>query len=242
MPTNENVRGCNAGKSGCPRHRIQPRDIWLEYGLNPWDADIVRRVLRTGEGGDRRLDYEKIIHACRERIRQLEAGRTGAAEGDGGAEPGYKTVICPSEKDRPELLYRDGTPSAGAYKVYGVFRSDGGPYAYLGCRGTTHVYLDLGRSGAWSYFTHDRLPERAFGLWSALKDEDHAVSMEIGAYGTAYGKHDHIIARGSLYRYMGATPKRHVYMRFGDGGKFTKVVTEHKIFNQGMQYVKGNDK
>jgi hypothetical protein len=42
----------------------------LEYGLNPWDADIIKRVLR--DKGERRLDYEKIKHVCDERIRQLD--------------------------------------------------------------------------------------------------------------------------------------------------------------------------
>ena len=52
--------------------------IWREYNLNPWDADIVKRVLRTKEEPGkskedaRIMDYEKIIHICRERIRQLE--------------------------------------------------------------------------------------------------------------------------------------------------------------------------
>jgi hypothetical protein len=67
----ENVRDYNVGYSDYSRYKIQPWDIWLEYDLNPWDADIVKRVLRKKEGEDRRLDYEKIIHVCRERIRQL---------------------------------------------------------------------------------------------------------------------------------------------------------------------------
>lgn len=230
------VRDYNVGKSDYSRHRIQPWDIWLEYGLNPWDADIVKRVLRTKEGEDRRLDYEKIIHVCRERIRQLEAERP--EEGGG---PDYKTVICPSEKDRPGLRYNEGAEFDGVYTVYGVFQSEGRPYAYLG-HDRCHVYLDLGRPGTWSYFTYDWLPERAFGLGFALRGEDHATSMEIGTYGTAYGKHDYIIAQGNLYRYMDATPEGHVYMRFEDGGKFARVVTEHKIFNQGIQHVKGNNK
>ena len=67
----ENTRSYNVGTSNYSKHKIQPWDIWLEYKLNPWDADIVKRVLRTKEGDDRKLDYEKIIHICKERIRQL---------------------------------------------------------------------------------------------------------------------------------------------------------------------------
>ena len=236
-----NVRDYNVGKSDYSKHKIQPWDIYLEYNLNPWDADIVKRVLRTKEGEDRKLDYEKIIHVCQERIRQLEAEQADAVEESD--EPDYKTVICPSEKDKPEFRYSYGTEFDGVYRVYSVFQSDGRPYAYLGYGGTTHVYLDLGRSHAWSYFKDGWLPSRSFGLSvTPLNKEDHVVSMEIGTYGVSYKKHEYIITHGNLYRYMDSTPEGHVYMRFEDNGKFTKVVTEHKIFNEAIQYVKGNNK
>ena len=67
-----NTRLHNIGKSDYAKHKIQPWDIWLEYKLNPWDADIIKRVLRTKEGNDRVMDYQKIIHVCQERINQLE--------------------------------------------------------------------------------------------------------------------------------------------------------------------------
>lgn len=235
--TEESCQSYHIGKSDYSRHVIQPWNIWLEYNLSPWDADIVKRVLRTKEGEDRKLDYEKIIHVCQERIRQLEAERTGAVERSDEVEPDYKTVICPSEKDKPELLYRVGIPFAGAYKVYGVFQSGGRPYAYLGCRGTTHVYLDLGRSNAWAYYRDGWMPRRSFGVFEGLLgEEDHAVSMEIGEYGVAYKGHDYLISCGKLYRYMCVTPEGHVYTRFEDKGKFTKVVTEKKIFNEAIQF------
>lgn len=65
------VREYNIGNSDYSRHIIQPWSIWLDYNLNPWDADIIKRVLRTKEGEDRITDYLKIIHICKERIRQL---------------------------------------------------------------------------------------------------------------------------------------------------------------------------
>lgn len=68
----EDVRSYNVGSSDYAKHAIQPWDIWREYNLNPWDADIVKRVLRTKETDGRKLDYEKIIHICKERIRQIE--------------------------------------------------------------------------------------------------------------------------------------------------------------------------
>lgn len=68
----EDVRSYNVGASDYAKHKIQPWSIWLEYNLNPWDADIVKRVLRTKETDGRKLDYEKIIHICKERIRQID--------------------------------------------------------------------------------------------------------------------------------------------------------------------------
>lgn len=70
----EDVRSYNVGQSDYSKHKIQPWDIWQEYHLNPWDADIIKRVLRTKSSDSRTLDYQKIIHICKERIRQLESG------------------------------------------------------------------------------------------------------------------------------------------------------------------------
>ena len=66
------VRSYNRGSSDYSRHIIQRWTIWQDYNLNPWDADIVKRILRTKQGDSRRLDYEKIIHICQERIRQID--------------------------------------------------------------------------------------------------------------------------------------------------------------------------
>lgn len=78
--TGSPVRKKNVGNSDYSEHYIQPWDIWAEYHLNPWDADIVKRVLRKKEESgmtqmeSRILDYKKIIHVCQERIRQLKSG------------------------------------------------------------------------------------------------------------------------------------------------------------------------
>lgn len=75
--TNNNVRNSNIGNSDYSKHIIQPWSIWLDYNLDPWDADIIKRVLRTKEEPgktkeeSRILDYQKIIHICKEKLRQL---------------------------------------------------------------------------------------------------------------------------------------------------------------------------
>ena len=69
---NNNVRNHNVGNSDYSEHIIQPWSIWLDYNLNPFDADIIKRVLRTKLGESRKQDYKKIIHICQERIRQIE--------------------------------------------------------------------------------------------------------------------------------------------------------------------------
>jgi hypothetical protein len=66
-------RKYNVGTSDYSKYKIQPWDIWKEYHLNPWDADIIKRVLRK-KPGEEILDYEKIIHICQERIQQLKDG------------------------------------------------------------------------------------------------------------------------------------------------------------------------
>ena len=68
----DDTRDYNIGSSDYSKHLIQPWAIWLEYELNAWDADIVKRVLRTKKGESRESDYNKIIHDCKERLRQLE--------------------------------------------------------------------------------------------------------------------------------------------------------------------------
>ena len=65
------VRSHNVGESDYSQHTIQPWSVWLDWNLNPWDADIVKRIQRKKSTDPRKKDYEKIIHICQERIRQL---------------------------------------------------------------------------------------------------------------------------------------------------------------------------
>ena len=71
IPSEE--RTYNIGNSDYSKHIIQPWTIWLAYpNLTSWDHDIIKRVLRTKQGDSRITDYEKIIHICKERVRQLK--------------------------------------------------------------------------------------------------------------------------------------------------------------------------
>ena len=80
--TENSCQNYHIGKSDYSSRVIQPWHIWLEYNLNPWDADIVKRILRTkdepGMSADeaRVMDYDKIIHICNERKRQLNLNIT----------------------------------------------------------------------------------------------------------------------------------------------------------------------
>ena len=69
------VRSYNIGASDYSKHLIQPWSVWADHHLNPWDADIIKRVLREKTGEARRMEYQKIIHICEERIRQIDAAQ-----------------------------------------------------------------------------------------------------------------------------------------------------------------------
>ena len=108
------TRSHNVGASDYSKHLFQPWTAWIEYNLNAFDADILKRVLRTKEGEDRITDYEKIIHICQERIRQLKCEKESipaesVREEDGKIHKGdvfecIEHVIM----DDGEVLYRKG--------------------------------------------------------------------------------------------------------------------------------------
>lgn len=91
------VREANVGKSNYAKHTIQPWSIWIDYDLNPWDADIVKRILRTKEEEgislkeSRLMDYEKIIHICQERMRQLNNETSEDVETESSVETSIST-------------------------------------------------------------------------------------------------------------------------------------------------------
>lgn len=102
MEKNEDIRSYNVGNSNYSKHKIQPWDIWREFNLNPWDADIVKRILREKEEPGmskedaRIMDYEKIIHICKERIRQIEEDKPKLTIVSGSYDIGKISILEPS--------------------------------------------------------------------------------------------------------------------------------------------------
>ena len=67
----------NVGSSNYADYSIQPWDIWRVYNLDPWRADIIKRILRTKAIPTKSMteskleDLHKIKHICDELIAQL---------------------------------------------------------------------------------------------------------------------------------------------------------------------------
>lgn len=114
------VRKNNVGNSDYSKHIIQPWSIWLDYNLDPWDADIVKRILREKEEfgmskeDARIMDYEKIIHICKERIRQIEEDKPKITW---SGENSWSTIAIPE----PTMTF---TLSSEQLKKYQEFQSN----------------------------------------------------------------------------------------------------------------------
>lgn len=228
----KNVRDYNVGKSDYAKHTIQPWDIILDYGLNYWDGDIVKRVLRTKEGESRRLDYEKIIHICQERIRQIDVN-----------EPCYQgeqedrdetTVFCPSEADKPTLF------SFGhVFGVYAVFKCENHWYAYVGYDPEYRcaLYICLANGSGFILMSTNDFPHPVILLSNPLHCVEHTSSVKIGSLGMQYEKYDYLINEGKLYRFMGLSEgqKFFKYARFGGNSKVELIEVKNKILNRANQ-------
>ena len=66
------VRSYNCGASDYSKHKFQSWSFWILFRLNPWDADLTKRVLRIKKTDGRLLDYKKMKHIALERIRQFQ--------------------------------------------------------------------------------------------------------------------------------------------------------------------------
>ena len=227
----KNVRDYNVGKSDYAKHTIQPWDIILEYGLNYWDGDIVKRVLRTKEGEARRLDYEKIIHICKERIRQIDMNEP-CYQGE-QEDKDETTVFCLSEKEEPAY-----SADGHIFKVYSVFKHDNEWYAYLGFNSdfSAHIYKQLTGETLWTWCGLEGLPGRTFMLTSTLGYTEHKSSVAIGSSGLQYELHDYIICNGTLYRYLGLDQEgKFKYVRFGGKGLTEFSYQTFKLYNSASQ-------
>lgn len=251
MSASENVQSYNVGKSDYAKHKIQPWNIWEEYNLNPWDADIIKRVLRTKEGEARTLDYEKIIHICKYRIAQLSkevSKETKVVTPAGAEKPVWDgegddtTVFCMDETAKPAMFYTEGEKWNGKYVGYSVFMAGNTPYMYLGVDAEgEHLYADLSELEQWLYSPETHLPPKTFKLKYTSLFGNHRSSLKIGHVGTNYEKHDYIITRnGRLFRYFGMTKEGKFFYRNMSAkradGTYRGVLCEYKLENKAIQF------
>lgn len=247
MSASEKVQSYNVGKSDYSKHAIQPWDIWKEYNLNPWDADIVKRVLRTKEGEPRAVDYEKIIHICKYRIAELskETKADIPTEAEKPVEDGESddtTVFCFDETMKPAMVYTEGEKWNRKYVGYSVFMTGNAPYMYLGVDAEgNHLYADLSGLEQWLYTQETHLPPKTFRLKYTNLFGNHRSSLKIGHTGTNYEKHDYIITcDGRLFRYFGMTKEgkfsyRDMSAKRADG-TYREVLCEYKLENKAIQF------
>lgn len=250
MSTNENVQSYNVGKSDYSKHAIQPWDIWKEYNLNPWDADIVKRVLRTKEGEARTLDYEKIIHICKYRIAELskevleETKVVAPVEEEKPVEDEESddtTVFCMDETMKPAMFYAEGEKWNGKYFGYSVFTAGSTPYMYLGVDAEgCHLYADLSELKQWYYTPETHLPPRTFKLKDTSLFGNHRSSLKIGREGKNYEKYDYIITYdGRLLRYFGMKGEMFSYRNMSakrSDGSCPEFLSYFKILNKSIQF------
>lgn len=250
MSANENVQSYNVGKSDYAEHAIQPWDIWKEYNLNPWDADIVKRVLRSKEGEPRTVDYEKIIHICKYRIAELskevlkETKVVAPAEAEKPVWDGESddtTVFCLDETMKPAMFYTEDKKWNGKYVGYSVFMTGNTLYMYLGVDAEgCHLYVDLSGSEQWVYTPERHLPPRTFKLEYTNLFGNHRSSLKIGRTGTNYEKHDYIIVgKGVLLRYFGMRGDKFVYRNMSakrTDGTYPEISVFAKLVNRAIQF------
>lgn len=250
MSTSEKVQSYNVGKSDYAKHTIQPWDIWKEYNLNPWDADIVKRVLRNKEGEERTLDYEKIIHICKYRIAELskevskESKVVTPAEAEKPVEDEESddtTVFCLDETMKPAMFYIEGTKWGGKYVGYSVFMAGNTPYMYLGVDAEgNHVYADLSEIGQWQYTQETHLPPETFKMKYTGRFGNHRSSLKIGHEGKNYEKYDYIVTNdGRLFRYFGMKGNKYLYRNMSAkraDGTYPEFLSSVKLENKAIQF------
>ena len=250
MSASEKVQSYNVGKSDYSKHAIQPWDIWKEYNLNPWDADIVKRVLRTKEGEPRTVDYEKIIHICKYRIAELskevvkETKVVTPVEAEKPVEDEESdntTVFCLDETMKPATFYIEGAKWNGKYVGYSVFMTGNEPYMYLGVDAEgNHLYADLSVRGPCLYTAETHLPPKTFKIKYTNLFGNHRSSLKIGFEGKNYKKHDYIVTtKGHLLRYFGMEGDKFYYRNMSAkraDGTYPEVLSNVKLENRAIQF------
>lgn len=175
------------------------------------------------------LEYEKIIHICNERIRQIDTE-------DDKVEDNETSVFCPSESYKPAYC-ADGS----VFNVYSVFEWGKHYYAYIGYDNIRkhHMYLGLTDN---KYFDMSKiadfpLPYAPFIL--SLGNTEHSESVKIGVLGVDYEKYDYLINDGKLYRYMGLDEKgkRFRYTRLMGDHVYDTVEITYRLVNEAKQIV-----
>jgi hypothetical protein len=250
MSTSEKVQSYNVGKSDYSKHVIQPWDIWKEYNLNPWDADIVKRVLRSKEGEARTLDYEKIIHICKYRIAELskevlkETEVVAPAEAEKPVEDEESddtTVFCMDETLKSAMFYIEGEKWNGKYVGYSVFMAGNTPYMYLGVDAEgSHLYADLSAGRTWYYTSETHLPPKTVKLKNVLFLDNHRSSLKIGYEGKNYEKYEYIVTNaGRLFRYFGMKGDKFSYRNMSAkraDGTYPEFLSNVKLENKAIQF------
>lgn len=250
MSASENVQSYNVGKSDYSKHAIHLWDIWKEYNLNPWDADIVKRVLRSKECEPRTLDYEKIIHICKYRIAELskevlkESNTVAPVEEEKPVEDEESddtTVFCLDETLKPAMFYTEGEKWNGMYVGYSVFMAGNTPYMYLGVDAEgCHLYATLSTREHWYFAPETHLPPRTFKLKYTSLFGSHRSSLKIGYVGTLYEKHDYIITDNEhLLRYFGTKGNKFSYRDMSAkraDGTYPEFLSDVKLENKAIQF------
>ena len=72
--TQKAARDEQVGGNHYRQFKIQPWDIWLEYGLDPWLAGVIKYLLRAGRKGPKLEDLKKARHYL-DRAIEIEEGK-----------------------------------------------------------------------------------------------------------------------------------------------------------------------
>lgn len=73
-PNRTTARDEQVGGNHYRQFKIQPWDIWKEYGLDPWLAGVVKYTLRAGHKGSKLEDLKKARHYLDAAI-EIEEGK-----------------------------------------------------------------------------------------------------------------------------------------------------------------------